>query len=194
MFRLTLSLCAALYAALLIAGGEHGQLRPGLAKAVAEGRMTPDLVAVVEPEKPREPVMVLATAPVIKSAVPKPQMVAASYRPVADVAPPREVVQAVEEPVFTLSSLPTEAIPDAPVVAADTLPETTADGQIWYVTAESVNVREGPSTDTSVLGKLAAGEAALVVSNVDGEWARIVIQGDGMEGYVALRFLSPAAP
>jgi hypothetical protein len=34
----------------------------------------------------------------------------------------------------------------------------------------------------------------LVVAPVDGDWARIVIQGDGVEGYVALRYLSPEAP
>jgi uncharacterized protein YgiM (DUF1202 family) len=69
-----------------------------------------------------------------------------------------------------------------------------AEGQIYYVTASSVNVREAPSTEASVLGKLGAGEAALVITDVDGEWARIVIQGDGMEGYVAMRFLSADAP
>jgi uncharacterized protein YgiM (DUF1202 family) len=69
-----------------------------------------------------------------------------------------------------------------------------AQGTIWYVNASSVNVRAGPSTETEVLGKLANGEAALLVADVDGEWARIVIQGDGLEGYVALRYLSPEAP
>ena len=33
-----------------------------------------------------------------------------------------------------------------------------------------------------------------MVAAVDGQWAQIVIQGDGMEGYVALRFLTPEAP
>jgi SH3-like domain-containing protein len=58
----------------------------------------------------------------------------------------------------------------------------------------SVNVRAGPSTDTEVVGKLASGEATLVVQAVDEEWARIVIQGDGVEGFVALRYLSAEAP
>jgi hypothetical protein len=32
------------------------------------------------------------------------------------------------------------------------------------------------------------------VQTVDDDWARIVIQGDGVEGFVALRYLSAEAP
>jgi hypothetical protein len=32
------------------------------------------------------------------------------------------------------------------------------------------------------------------VQAVDDDWARIVIQGDGVEGFVAMRYLSPEAP
>ena len=71
----------------------------------------------------------------------------------------------------------------------------TADqGQVWYVKADSVNVRADPSTEAEILGKLGNGEALLLVAAVDDEWAKIVIQGDGIEGYVATRFLSPVAP
>ena len=103
----------------------------------------------------------------------------------------------MEEPIFTLSAVGNEEPPAAPAEAevvdlAEPAPEAT--GEIWYVTADSVNVREMPSTDSGVLGKLTAGEAALLIADVDGEWARIVIQGDGLEGYVALRYLSPVAP
>ena len=183
-----------MFAALLIAGADRGQLRPGLAKAVAEGRLTPDLVAVAKPEaKPEPERVVMVDAPVAKPVVaPVPEVVTASFTAVEEVAPPREVVQAVAEPVFTLSSLPTEAMPDAP--AATPQPETTAGGTVYYVIADSVNVRQDPSTDSAVLGKLVTGEAALVVQDVDGEWAKIVIEGDGIEGYVASRFLSSVAP
>ena len=57
--------------------------------------------------------------------------------------------------------------------------------------ADEANIAEAVA---EVLGKLGSGEAALMVASVDGEWARIVIQGDGMEGYVALRYLSAEAP
>lgn len=203
MLRMTLFLCVAMIGALAILGEDRGQLRPGLVGAVADGPVAEDPVkpAVAEP--------VLAAAAV----APKPVAQTAPARPVPEpyVEPSREVVQYVEEPVFTLSSLGNEAVPGeegVPVDAAleealgateaepESVPETVAgrDGMVWYVNASSVNVRAEPSTEGEVLGKLGTGEAALMVADVDGEWARIVIEGDGMEGYVALRYLSPEAP
>mgnify|MGYP000107740910 CR=1 FL=1 len=67
-------------------------------------------------------------------------------------------------------------------------------GTIWYVNASSVNVRAEPSTEAEIVGRLASGEATLMVQAVDADWARIVIQGDGVEGFVALRYLSAEAP
>ncbi len=193
MFRLTALLLVGMFLALLIAGEDRGQLRPGLARAALEPKVDP--VAKAEPDA----VVRVVEAPVIaKTATAKTATASTAAKPVAVAAaapePARAVVQEVEE-VFTLSNLPTEEIP-----AAETAPETApemvsgVEGQIMYVTANSVNVREGPSTDAPVLGKLGSGEAALVVSDVDGEWARIVIQGDGMEGFVAMRFLSAESP
>lgn len=57
-----------------------------------------------------------------------------------------------------------------------------------------MNVRAGPSTDAEIVGRLGSGEATLMVQVVDDAWARIVIQGDGVEGFVALRYLSAEAP
>ncbi|MBA3909583.1 MAG: peptide-binding protein [Rhodobacter sp.] len=195
MQRLTFLLCVGIFAALLIAGEDRGQMRPGLALALAESRRP-----VVEPA---ESLVVAKPAPAaveLAVAAPAPKTeetrVVARAEPEPYVEPLREVVQQLEEPVFTLSALPTEEVPGASDVPAPTKPEVANDatGQIWYVTASSVNVRVKPSTDSEVLGTLALGEAALVVTDVDGEWARIVIQGDGMEGFVALRYLSPEAP
>jgi Bacterial SH3 domain len=201
MLRLTLFLCAAMIGALLLLGEDRGQLRPGLAKAAAEGK-APTVAAAVA-----EPMIVASTpAPAPEPAPVAPQVAAADValaepapaEPAPYVEPVREVVQAVEEPVFTLSALGNELIPgeagtdvavDPPAAAAP-----TAENGVWYVNATSVNVRAEPSTEAEVLGKLTSGEAALMVASVDGEWARIVIQGDGLEGYVALRYLTPEAP
>lgn len=201
MLRLTLLLSAALFAALLIAGEDRGQLRPGLAKAAVEGAM---IVVEAEQSAPEPaPVLAAADAPPAGPAVAAdPVVPRAEPEPYAE--PPREVVQVLEDPIFTLSALPTESPPEAlaeplaealPAEPEPALePATDVTGEIWYVSADSVNVRELPSTDSGILGKLTAGEAALIIADVDGEWARIVIQGDGMEGYVALRYLSPVAP
>src|SRR5690606_1407060 len=94
------------------------------------------------------------------------------------------------EPIFTLSSLPSATM-DA---AREVPPPAAASGDIWYVTAGSVNVRGGPTTAAAVVEKLTRGEAVLVSFEEGSEWAHVRIEGDGLEGYVALRFLSPTAP
>jgi uncharacterized protein YgiM (DUF1202 family) len=214
MLRLTILLIVAMGFALETLGQDNGQLRPGLAKAAAEGRLDEvwaearakeaaadktaegAFVDVAEAAPEPEPQPALAPAPALAEAI-EPDLV---------VEPVREVVQAVEDPVFTLESFGNEPVPGEaearagvepeaavqPEVQPDTLAEDQ--GQVWYVKADSVNVRAEPSTEAEILGKLGNGEALLLVAAVDDEWARIVIQGDGVEGYVATRFLSPVAP
>lgn len=197
MLRLTLLLCIGMFAALMIAGEDRGQMRPGLA-AVAAKNVLPEAGAGVESqpeqvvETPRaavEPVAELAAAALVAEPAP----VAAATEPAPYVEPERVLVTAVEDPVFSLASVGNETPPSAPVAPQ---PEVAAGGEgtIWYVNANSVNVRAEPSTQAQVVGKLASGEATLVVQAVNGDWARIVIQGDGVEGFVAMRYLSAEAP
>ena len=50
-----------------------------------------------------------------------------------------------------------------------------------------------PSTEAEVLGKLGAGRGGTRAgSAIDADWARILIEGDGVEGYVALRYCADA--
>jgi hypothetical protein len=211
MLRLTILLCFGMLVALFTLGEDRGQLRPGLAKAEAEGRLD-EVWAEARAEAAPKPQT--AAVAVVAEVTPAPEPVAATPAPVTlastgpavEVEAGRGIVQAVKEPVFTLSALGNESVPGEdgtpidPVFAEATAePETVTDaaptgGTIWYVTANSVNVRASPSTDSEVLGRLGNGEATLLVAAVDQEWARIVIQGDGVEGYVALRYLSPNTP
>jgi len=208
MLRLTLLLSFGMLAALFTLGEDRGQLRPGLAAADAEGRLDEvwaeaHAKAAPTPQPLAEPVAVVtevaAPAPEPEPApvVPAPVTLAVTG-PVIEVEAGRGLVRAVEEPVFTLSSLGNEQVPGEDGLAIDTAVAEAADpaavGTIWYVTADSVNVRSAPSTEADILDRLGAGEAALLVAAVDSEWAQIVIQGDGVEGYVALRYLSPTTP
>lgn len=202
MLRLTLLLCIGMFAALMIAGEDRGQMRPGLAAAAAK-KAIPETQSVAAaplaeaPAEVAEPVVETAeAAPAVEEPVAEtaaPALAAAEPEPYVELV--RNLVTELEEPVFSLASVGNEAVPGAP--AHDTAsPEVPAGGEgtIWYVNARSVNVRAEPSTDSEVLGKLAQGEATLVVQAVDADWARIVIQGDGVEGFVALRYLSAEAP
>lgn len=199
MLRLTLLLCIGMFAALMIAGEDRGQLRPGLAEAAAK-RAEPgtDVVAGAD-SADGETETVTRVEPTVEVVAAEPDLAAAP--PVVARAEPEPVVEplpeaaiAVEEPVFSLSTLGNEAVPGAGDDAA--VPETAdgGAGTIWYVNADQVNVRAEPSTEAEIVGKLDSGEATLVVQAVDEDWARIVIQGDGVEGFVALRYLTPEAP
>lgn len=192
MLRMTLILCAGMYAALMIAGVDRGQLRPGLAEAAAKaavagaskvsGGDSEQLAAAPVVAAPVETV----AAPVVAEAAPAVKETAVAPEPY--VEPARTVVTEVPEPVFSLASVGNEAVPATPEVPDG------GQGTIWYVTANSVNVRAEPSTEAEIVGRLGNGEATLMVQAVDDTWARIVIQGDGVEGFVALRYLSAEAP
>jgi uncharacterized protein YgiM (DUF1202 family) len=181
-----------MFVTLLIAGEDKGQMRPGLAAAVAAG----DEILVIERRKavvavPEE------TAPVTAEKAPEAaagQAVVETVSYTPEAAPAQPVRKVTPQPVFTLSDVPTVAVDPAPEAEEVAEAPTSASGETWYVTANTVNVREGPSTDTAVLEKLTQGEAVAVVFEEGSEWARITIEGDGLEGYVALRFLSPEAP
>lgn len=65
--------------------------------------------------------------------------------------------------------------------------ETPANKTMYCIvdSGEYVNIRSGPSTSDSVIGKLYRGDSVYVVSTV-GQWAKI---NSPMEGYVMLSFL-----
>ena len=162
---------------MLLGGRDFGQLRPGLAVAAAEAKAVPVAAAVPAVET-------AALVPDAAAVVPDlamPVVVA----PV--VVAPAPVVEPADTGVFTLATFADAT--DAPVT-----PEESADGEIWYVAGNSLNVRAGPSTDDAVVGKLTRGEAMLMVAREGDEWARIRIEGDGIEGYVAMRFVSAEVP
>ena len=204
MLRMTLILCIGMYAALMIAGVDRGQMRPGLADAAARAALpgagpgaagdseqvaaeAPETVAPVE----AAPVATVAVEPTVAATA------VAEAAPEPYVEPARTVVTEVREPVFSLASVGNEAVPGAPATAETAATPEVPDGgegTIWYVNASSVNVRAEPSTGAEIVGRLANGEATLMVQAVDADWARIVIQGDGVEGFVALRYLSAEAP
>ncbi len=62
-----------------------------------------------------------------------------------------------------------------------------------YVSGSSVNVRSGPSAETEALTRLSRGEAVLAMPSDTPGWSMIRIEGDGVEGYIASRFLTESA-
>jgi Bacterial SH3 domain len=174
MLRLTFVLCAALFTTLLIGGRDYGQLRPGLADALAEKRV----------EDERAAALALAEA----SPAPVANLVEAAFTP--EVALPGAPAAPAGTTTLTMPLVEPAAVEPAVEPAAAAEPAKS----VWFVTASSVNVREGPGKTYGVLGKLTRGDAATLVWADDTGWARIRIEGDGIEGFVSTEFLSETAP
>ncbi|MCR8726520.1 SH3 domain-containing protein [Frigidibacter sp. ROC022] len=142
---------------------------------VAQGGTAP---VTPEPAQAAEPV------------VPEPAAVVAAVEPEVSEPP------AVEAPDPVVAELPVESS-DPPVdlpSVADEIQAALAESQVWYVTGNVVNVRSGPSTSYEVVGKVTYGEATEILSDPSDDWVKIRIQGDGVEGYMARRFLQDSEP
>lgn len=122
--------------------------------------------------------------------------IAAKAAPVVASAPnpvPAPEVTRTESIAVAVVAAPVvEPTPEPAIVVAEVAPEP--ERIIWFVTGSRVNVREGPSTDYSVLGKVIRGDAAEIISDPDAEWVKIRIEGDGVEGYIAKRFMAVQDP
>lgn len=184
MLRLLLLLCASIFLVQLIGGREDGPLRAGLANRSAE---------------PASPPQVMAVTPQPVAEIRPPQTNANIAQPAAlrilPAPPPPEPMAAVDQPA------PDSALPFAQVaaeIAAQAAPQSASlqgaamdtPADIRVVTARAVNVRGGPSTNFDVVGGLLQGDEVLVVEPASDGWARVRIEGDGIEGYVATRFLA----
>lgn len=62
------------------------------------------------------------------------------------------------------------------------------EGPVKRVNATSANVRGGASTQTAVVGRLVRGDEVLVLETKSG-WARIVVEGDGISGWISTKLL-----
>lgn len=164
MFKLISFLCASVFLVLLIGGEDRGQLRFGLMDHYAPPPAPP----------PVEVAQASAT----------PSVVLASYAPAAP-EPVALPVPAPAEPVSAVQPDPQAIpVPEAAPVPVD----------IRYVSSNAINVRQGPSTNDAVIGRLTRNEAVTVVADNGDGWVQVRIEGDGIEGYVAGRLLTDRAP
>ncbi len=183
MFKLVALLCGTIFVTFLVIGGrEDGPVRYGLVPGkmaslvyVDPGARAVVAVAVAEPaETPRVPAqsVVAGQSGVVEAAFVEP-----------DAAPQSGLTLAL--PLVTPSA--------AALVVKETLAPARAavavEPLVQYVVGSSVNVRLGPSADTEALTRLARGEAVLVLPSDTPGWSMIRIEGDGVEGFIASRFL-----
>ena len=208
MVKYLLLLCLLLVATLYTLGGRtDAPLRDGLA-----GKLPP-LVSAAPEKSVTRPADLAAVrqepAPSLPKAAPAPAP--ASAAPVARVQPKPAGSSAISaafatanaeagagsdplaEQSLTLALPLVDAAAPGPLPASDPAVEPPADAgaapALRYVVANTVNVRTGPSADTESLTKLSRGEAVLVLPSDTPGWSMIRIEGDGLEGYIASRFL-----
>ena len=112
-------------------------------------------------------------------------------QPLVSAAAQTEVETAVADAIATAIAAPAAALPEA--VASETEPVLVSlaapRADTRYVDASSLNVRAGPSTNDSVVGRLGQGQQVNVISELDDGWALVRFDDTGSEGWVAARFL-----
>ncbi len=177
MYRLLTFLGAFLFLALLIGGRDYGQQRFGLRDAPPPGTDT----ARVQPA----PIEVIPSAPAI---------IAARYEPTAIAEAPAPVAPAplVPAPFVEEATAVAALAPAAEAEAPAPLSETSL--PVRYVSATAINVRQGPSTNDAVIGRLTRGEAVSIVGDAGDGWVQVRIEGDGIDGFVAARLLAESDP
>jgi len=87
-----------------------------------------------------------------------------------------------------------------PEAAIDTIQEAAAIApdvpaiNVRYVTANRVNVRQGPSTEFPVIGGVDYADAVEIISDIATPWVHIRVEGAGVEGFMSARFLDKNQP
>lgn len=187
MLKWLLGLGLFMYAFLMIAGTDGGQQRAGL-REVPEDQTSATRVSA--PVTDEQALVTAATelvpmlpAPPIRVMPPQPEAA-----PVAQVQAPA-AQDARVQPLLDQSGT-TAALTFAP--AADT--SVTEGTTLRWVAVERANVRSAASKTAPVTARIEQGEAVAVLWIDPSGWARVRIEGDGIDGYVHQSLLTDLNP
>lgn len=178
MFKWVAGLCAAMYLVLMTAG-EPSPKELAAREATSEQQVTRSTTMAVD----TTPIKVAAT-PVDQEQAPEPVVLASVSEiesPVLVSASTENVTPAVPEPVATEEIAALTPDVSAPAIA-----------DIRRVTGRRVNLREGPSTTTDIVGRAVRDDSAEVIEVLPSGWAKVYILETGVEAYISTQFLSDA--
>lgn len=178
MLRLLLLFGISFYIVLIVFGEDQGQLRAGL-------RDAPALPASAAPSPAPSP------APTELAAAPA----EAEVTPADAPAVPDQALRVLSTAELSTPDVPTFAVLSENAAAEFDLqtasipldlPEDPAAANISlrWVAVDSANVRAQPGRDGAIAGRIARGEAVEVLWVEPSGWARIRVQGDGVDGFV----------
>lgn len=168
-----------LYAALWFGGEDRGQLRAGLRDAPAAEAVTEQVVLVASTPAPEpEPPVTLASATELVPMLPR--------EPVKVMPPP--------EPALGIAAM-TATTTDQPLASDQTVAlDTSADATLRWVAVERANVRTAANKTATVTARIDQGEAVAVLWTEPSGWARIRIEGDGVDGFIHESLLTDLNP
>lgn len=83
---------------------------------------------------------------------------------------------------------------EAPAKIEPTDEGVQATDGMWYVTGTTVNLRAGPSTSDSVVGRVRMGQRAEILSETSDGWFEIRTADDQQAGFIFGKFLSENRP
>lgn len=141
---------------------------------------------------------VLATAETPETMQPAPDASQTeNSSPDSSQPPQSETVDVPQPDVPALDTPPAPETPAPDTVPSDTNTEVTPEpftvtdfGGTYYVATENdLNVRSGPSTSYTALGRLSPGQEITVTGKTDNDWYRIQYTSDQV-GYVSAQYLS----
>jgi len=202
MIKYVFILCLLMAATLYTLGGRtDAPVRDGLAGKLAPlVYQTPEnsvsrpaeLAVVEQTPAPAPPKAVPAPASLASIARPQPapadsSMISAAFATAEAGLDMQGASQSLTLALPLVEAAATRDPASEPVAAAAT--GADAGPTLHYVMANTVNVRSGPSAETESLTRLDRGEAVLVLPSDTPGWSMIRIEGDGLEGYIATRFL-----
>lgn len=168
MLKWLVLLCAILYAAFLIGGDDHGQMRAGLRDADAPEELA--TITVTETS---------ATAATAAVKADEQPIIATNLVPMLPKQPVR-VLPRTETP--------------APLPVALTEPAAPENTELRWVNVDRANVRAEARKGASVTGSIEHGESVLVLWTEPNGWARVRVEGDGVDGFVHQSLLTDIDP
>ena len=202
VFLLSLLIAATLYT---VGGRTDAPLRDGLAGKLVPlvykdpGPAAPqpaDLAAAGDGPAPLSPQTVPAPVPAASVARAQPQpagssVISAAFATAEAASEDAQAAEGLTLALPLVEPAPPRAVVAEPVAepVAPPAPPADATPRLQYVVADTVNVRAGPSAKAESLTKLDRGEAVQVLPSDTPGWSMIQLEGDGVEGYVATRFL-----
>ncbi|MGH1330511.1 MAG: SH3 domain-containing protein [Paracoccaceae bacterium] len=165
----------------------------GLVMTIAGRDLTADEIAAINAAKAEQdaPKAIAREAMVARAASSESTKIATTAAQTNTPEPEGMVLSTKVAALVAPASKPAPAPAAAAAPAAEKVAvKQTVQPILRQVIARRVNVRSGPSTDYEVLDQVVRGEITMVISDPNADWVKIRIEGDGVEGYLAARFLT----